>query len=168
MKGLINSKGIIGAKGLLHKGLQVGALSNLKLPTNLVSSFDVNTISGVLGWTDTNAGKAQYEVYSSINGGVDVLLTTTAVGATSYQDTTCKQNASVVYKIRAKKNNLYSDFVTATTLATPLCWKTNQSTLVAHVINALNITAGKTVTVNYSDGTSQSYTGNNLNITKNC
>lgn len=137
------------------------------VPSGLSASFTVNTISGDLTWTDNSAGKAQYEIYSSTNGGDYALLTTTSVGATSYSDTTCKQNASVVYKIRAKKGTVYSDYATATALVTPLCWKTDQSTLTAVVIDELNIAAGKTVTVNWGDGTSQAYTGNNANITKN-
>ena len=136
-------------------------------PTGLSASFTVDTISGDLTWTDNSGGKAQYEVYSSTNGGAYTLLTTTAVGATSHSDTTCKQNASVVYRIRAKYYSLYSDYVTATTVVTPLCFKTDQSTLTTVTINGLNIAAGKTVTVNWGDGTSQAYTGSNSNITKN-
>lgn len=137
------------------------------VPTGLSASFTVNTISGDLTWTDNSGGKAQYEIYSSTNSGSYTLLTTTTAGATSYSDTTCKQNASVVYKIRAKRGSIYSDYVSASALATPLCWKTDQSTLTAVVINALNIAAGKTVTVNWGDGTSQAYTGSNSTITKN-
>jgi len=48
-----------------------------------------------------------------------------------------------------------------------LCFKTDQSTLTAVVINALNIAAGKTVTVNWGDGTNNNYTGTNTNIVKN-
>lgn len=147
--------------------IPLGTLLNLKIPTDFVSSFDVPTISGILGWTDTNNGTAEYEVYSSTNGGAATLLATTESGATSYADTTCKQNATVVYSIKAKKGTKVSDAVLATSLATPLCWKSNQSTLTPHVINELRITAGKSVTVNYSDGTSQAYIGNNSNITKN-
>jgi hypothetical protein len=72
-----------------------------------------------------------------------------------------------VYRIRAKKGGTYSEYATTSVINTPLCWKTDQSTLTAVVINVLNIAAGKTVTVNWGDGTSQAYTGNNSNITKN-
>jgi hypothetical protein len=137
------------------------------VPSGLSASFTVNTISGDLTWTDNSGGKAQYEVYSSYNGNPYVFLGTTLAGATSYIDTTCKQNASVVYRIRAKNGGIYSEYITTSALATPLCWKTNQSTLTAVVISTLNIAAGKTVTVNWGDGTSQAYTNNNSNITKN-
>jgi len=149
------------------KMVHLGTNLNLKLPTAFTSSFDVPAISGVLNWTNNAGATAQYEVYSSTNAGAYVLLATTTAGATSYQDTTCKQNASVVYKIRAKKVSKFTDFVSATALATPLCWKSDQSVLISHVISTFNITAGKSVTVNYSDGTSQAYSGDNLNITKN-
>src|SRR5574344_2314939 len=126
---------------------------DISAPTAFTSSFVVDTILGQLNWTNNAGSTAQYEIYSSTNGAADVLLATTSAGATSYQDTTCKQNASVVYKIRVKKGTKFSDMVSASALTTPLCWKTNQNTLVAHVINNLTIAAGKTVTVNYSDGT---------------
>lgn len=130
---------------------------------DLVSSFNVDTISGVIEWTDTNRGKSQYEVYSSTNGGADVLLATTAAGATSYTDTGCKQNASVIYKVKTKDTDKEAS---ASELATPLCLKTNQATLVTLTIAQLNIAVGKTVVVNYSDNTSQAYSGANSGITK--
>jgi len=117
-------------------------------PSALAASFDVPTISGQVSWTDNSGGLAQYEVYSSYNGNPYVFLGTTAAGATSYIDTTCKQNASVVYKIRAKKGGAYSKYATTSVINTPLCWKTNQSTLTNVVINVLSINAGKTVTIN--------------------
>ena len=120
-------------------------------PSALAASFDVPTISGQVSWTDNSGGSAQYEVYSSYNGNPYVFLGTTLAGDTSYIDTTCKQNASVVYRIRAKKGGTYSEYATTSALATPLCWKTNQSTLTTVVINALSIAAGKTVTVNWGD-----------------
>ena len=125
------------------------------VPSGLSASFTVNTISGDLTWTDNTGGVAQYEIYSSYNGNSYVYLGTTTAGATSYSDTTCKQNASVVYRIRAKYYSLYSDYVAASAVITPLCWKTDQSTLTAVVINELNIATGKTVTVNWGEGTSQ-------------
>jgi hypothetical protein len=153
-------------------GIGIG-LNRLRLvggnisPTNLTASFDIPTISGQVSWVDNSGGKAQYEVYSSYNGNPYVFLGTTLAGATSYIDTTCKQNASVVYKIRAKRGSIYSDYVSASALATPLCWKTDQSTLTAVAISTLSISVGKTVTVNWGDGTNQAYTGINSNITKN-
>jgi len=134
---------------------------------NLIASFTVNTILGQLDWTDRYAGLAAYEVYSSTNGGVNVLLTTTANGITSYQDTSCKQNAKVVYSIVPKIGSVYKLKSKASTLSTPLCWKTNQSTLTPVTFTDLNVIEGKTITVNWGDGTSQSYSGNTATVTKN-
>ena len=136
------------------------------VPSGLSASFTVDTISGDLTWTDNSGGTAQYEVYSSYNGNPYIFLGTTLAGATSYIDTTCKQNASVVYRIRAKKGGTYSEYVTTSVINTPLCWKTNQATRTNVVINTLNITAGKTVNIDWGDGTNANYTGNNTNITK--
>lgn len=76
-----------------------GSPSSLAAPTSLTSQFIVDTILGQLAWTDNSGGVASYEIYSNTNSGGDILITTTAVGATSYSDTSCKQNASVVYNI---------------------------------------------------------------------
>lgn len=138
-----------------------------KLPSSVVSSFVVDTILGKVDWTDNSGGVAQYEVWSATNGAASVLLTTTAAGGTTYNDATAKQNASVVYSVRGKNGTAYSEFVTATALATPLCWKRNHNVLVAYTITQLTIAAGKTVTMNWGDGTSQAYTGANTNIIKN-
>ena len=135
-------------------------------PTSLSAAFDIPTISGQVSWTDNSGGAAQYEVYSSYNGNPYVFLGTTAVGATSYIDTTCKQNASVVYRIRAKKGGTYSEYVTTSVINTPLCWKTDQTVRTNVIINQLNIAAGKTVNIDWGDGTNANYTGNNTNITK--
>ena len=68
-------------------------------------------------------------------------LGTTAAGATSYIDTTCKQNASVVYRIRAKKGGAHSEYVTTSAINTPLCLKTDQSTLTTLLLSATNISS---------------------------
>ena len=135
------------------------------VPSGLSASFTVDTISGDLTWTDNSGGTAQYEVYSSYNGNPYVFLGTTLAGATSYIDTTCKQNASVVYRIRAKKGGTYSEYVTTSVINTPLCWKTNQATRTNVVINNITITAGKTVNIDWGDGTNANYTGANTNVT---
>lgn len=135
------------------------------VPSGLSASFTVDTISGDLTWTDNSGGTAQYEVYSSYNGNPYVYLGTTLAGATSYSDTTCKQNASVVYRIRAKKGGTYSEYVTTSVINTPLCWKTNQATRTNVVINNITIADGKTVNVDWGDGTNANYTGANTNVT---
>lgn len=143
---------------------RLGANVNQKAPADFVSTFNVDTISADLVWTDTNDGKAKYLIYRSTNGGAQTLIATTQVGAISYSDAGCKQNASVVYRIKAEKKN---EYVAATTLQTPLCWKSDQSTLTPVVINQVNVAAGKTVTINWGDGTSQALTGSTSNVTKN-
>jgi len=149
------------------KMVHLGTNVNLKIPSTLTSSFTVDTILGQLNWTDTNAGAAEYEVYSATNGGAETLLATTAAGATSYQDTTCKQNASVVYKIRAKKGSKFTDLVSATVLRTPLCFKTNQAVITPFIWNSINLEVGKSILCDWGDGTSISISGSNGNITKN-
>ena len=71
-----------------------------------------------------------------------------------------------MYRIRAKKGGTYSKYVTTSVINTPLCWKTNQATRTNVVINVLNIAAGKTVNVDWGDGTNANYTGDNTDITK--
>lgn len=141
--------------------------TTLAVPSGLSASFTVDTISGDLSWTDNSGGKAQYEIYSSTNSESYTLLTTTVAGATSYSDTSCRQNASVVYRVRAKYYSLYSDYVTSNTIVTPLCWKTDQSSLNTVTMTTLNIAAGYSVTINWGDSTSNTYSGNNSGITKN-
>src|SRR5574344_1631356 len=91
---------------------------DISAPTAFTSSFVVDTISSQLNWTNNAGSTAQYEIYSSTNGAADVLLATTAVGATSYHDPTCKQNSYVVYKIRVQKGTKFSDMVSSSALAT--------------------------------------------------
>ena len=147
-------------------GLPFRRTTTPAVPSGLSASFTVDTISGDLTWTDNTGEVAQYEIYSSYNGNSYVYLGTTTAGATSYSDTTCKQNASVVYKIRAKYYSLYSEYITSSVVITPLCWKTDQADRIDVVINSLKIASEKTVTINWGDGTSNSYTGSNTNITK--
>ena len=142
------------------------ATTTLSAPTVLTSQFVVDTILGQVDFTDNTGGVAQYEIYSNTNTAGAVLLTTLATGIVTYSDTTCKQNASVVYTIRAKKGSVYSDYTTATALVTPLCWKTNQATRTNVVINSLIIAAGKTVNIDWGDGSNANFVGSNTNITK--
>ena len=131
------------------------------LPTNFTSSFTVDAISGSLSWIDNSGGAAQYEVYSSYNGNPYVFLGTTLAGATSYIDTTCKQNASVVYRIRAKKGGTYSEYATTSAINTPLCFKTDQSVLTTISAGSFVVTSGS-ITVNWGDGTSNIYSGSSV------
>jgi hypothetical protein len=127
-------------------------------PTSFTSQFIVNTILGQLNWIDNSGGVAEYEVYSETNGATAVFLSTTVSGAITYNDTACKQNTSVVYKIRAKIGSNYTSYVTASTLLTPLCLKTNQSTL-TQVVFTINCGIG-IININWGDGNIISYSGN--------
>jgi len=132
--------------------------NTLSTPLTLIHTFDINTVSVLLEWTDNNIG-AQYEVYSSVNGGADKLLTTTAVGATSYTDATIKQNATTVYKIRAKKAALYSDFKASEVINIPLYWKTDQTVLTTVNMQVIVLAAGKSITFDWGDGTTTTLEG---------
>lgn len=155
---------IIGNK--IHIGSRrrviLGSKLNLKQPTDFVSVFNVDTISADLSWTDTNAGKAMYMIYRSTNGGIETLIATTSAGATSYSDAGCKQNASVIYKIKTKGSNKFSS---AIALVTPLCLKMNQSTLTTAQIFTLTLITGKSINIEWGDGTNNNYSGQNTNIT---
>jgi len=139
--------------------------NGLPLPTTFTSEFIVDTILGELNWTDKSGGLAIYEIYRSINGETTTLLTTTAAGVETYNDTTCKQNAIIIYSIRAKIGSNYSGF-SSSTLITPLCFKTDQSTLTQVLINRIDIAGGSTVNIDWGDGTNADYTGSNINVTK--
>lgn len=149
--------GIKNKIGLKNK--KISGSETVNAPTSLAVTFNVNTISADLTWTNNAGASAVFEIYSNTNVAGAVLVATTAAGATSYSDTTCKQNASVIYSIRAKKGSKYSEYATASAIITPLCFKTNQSTLTTLTLNVLNITATKTVHIDWGDGTSNDYTG---------
>ena len=100
----------------------------------------------------------QIEWYSSENGGAYALITTTAEGIITTDDYTW-QNQSMAFKCRQKKGDQYSDYCEPVTLVTPLVWKTNQSTQTQVIINSMVVTAGKTVVVDWGDGTTENLTG---------
>ena len=141
------------------------ATTNPSAPTGLSSSFVIDTISGQLDWTDNTSGIAQYEIWSAVNGGTSALVGTTIAGAITYSDTTCKQNASIVYKIRAKSGSSYSAFVSASALVTPLCWKTNQATQTQIKLNSFIVDTGKTVVIDWGDTNTENLTGTSTNKT---
>jgi hypothetical protein len=130
--------------------------------------FIVNTILGQLDWVDDESGAATYEIWSSTNGRASRLVAITSAGAITYNDTTCKQNGRVKYAIRSLKNGVYGAWSYAALFNTPLCWKTDQSTLndIVCTITFLKVT-GKSVTFNWGDDTttviSDTY---NVDVTK--
>lgn len=134
--------------------------------TDLTATFDVSTISGQLSWTDVFGGTASYEIWVSVEGRTKTYVATTAIGATSYNDNTCKQGAWVKYYIRPRVNTKTYSFSPASIIYTPLCLKTDQSTLTQVVFKTLNISAGGSVTINWGDeSTTVLSAGENYNKT---
>lgn len=119
-----------------------------------------------ISFTDNSGGVAEHEIYSSKNGAAYTLVTTLAAGTNTYNDTTW-QNAELSYKVRAKVGTWFSDYSSVQSINTPLVFKTDQSTLVAVNLNIINIAAGKTVNVNWGDGSNENLTGNNTNKSHN-
>lgn len=119
-----------------------------------------------IDFTDNSDGLAEHEIYEAIGAGSYSLVTTLGAGVTHYHNPTW-QNASMNFKIRAKGGVFYSTYTDVINLATPLCFKTDQSSIVNVVFNNLNITAGKTVYINWGDGSDLlTVTGSNANVTK--
>jgi len=131
---------------------KVLAYTNYKFaPASFTASFVVDTILAQLDWVDAYSGTAPYEVWRAYNGGAKELITTTAAGAITYNDTDCKQNVNVKYYVRAKPAG-HSAFSVVDLFATPLCMKTDQSVLTDVVFSVFTIVVGKPVTVNWGDG----------------
>lgn len=132
------------------------------VPTLLTSTW-VNDYDS-LHWVDNTGGVAAYEVWESRDNGLYVLVATTSVGATNYNNYTW-QNSLMKFKIRAKYNTWYSDWSNVVSTNTPLVFKTDQSTLTQVKFATFHIDADKTVNINWGDGTNADYTSTNLNIT---
>jgi len=117
-----------------------------------------------LTWDDPYAEAAAYEVWESKNGGAYTLVTETAAGVTEYDNYTW-QNANMNFRVRAKIGAVYSGFNIPINLITPLVFKTDQSTLTRVLFADFGIQLGKTININWGDGTNANYTGANSNIT---
>ena len=134
--------------------------------SDLTATFDVPTISAQLSWTDILGGSASYEIWASINGSDKIYVAETAIGATSYDDDTCKQGAWVKYYIRPKIGSNTYAFSPSTILSTPLCFKTDQSVLTQVLFQTCHIATGHSVTINWGDSTTTVLSaGSNSNIT---
>jgi hypothetical protein len=118
-----------------------------------------------LTWVDNTGGLATYEVWESLNGGIYTLNTTTLAGAQ-----TCNafvwQNGNVNIKIKARLGNKTSVFSDVVNIITPLVFKNNQSVQTQVLIKTLDVTALKTVNINWGDGTNVNKSGSNSDITK--
>jgi len=146
----------------LGTGQAIAINRSILTPKLIVSWIDDYA---ALTWVNNAGVTAVYEIYESVNGGDYTLVSTTDAGAESYNNYTY-QNANINFKVRAKIGTWYSDFSAVINIVTPLVWKTNQSTLANVVIGTLNISVGKTININWGDGTNANYTGDNANITK--
>lgn len=132
---------------------------------DLTSAFTVNTISGDLTWTDSYNGTAYYQIWRSVNNRTRTLVGTTALGATSFSDTTCKQAANIKYFILPIVNGKVCAYNSSTVFQSPFCFKTDQSTLTQVKVTYLVINSGTTV-INWGDGNTTSCTvGTNSNKT---
>ena len=148
----------------LGKALSINKLLKADLKP---SSFAASWVDdyAALTWVNNSGAATTFEIYESKNGGAYSLVYTTAANATSYNYQTW-QNANLNFKIKAINGIWGSDLSAAVNLVTPLVLKTDQSSLTNVVWYDLNVAAGKTVNVNWGDGTNNNYTGNNRNLTK--
>jgi len=153
-------------------GQGMGIALNKRLAIDLMASFKPTVLT--LGWendymtvdfTDNSGGICEHEIWESKDGGAYSLVTTLAAGTTHYHDSTW-QNASMNYKVRAKDGVWFSDYSDVVNYATPLVFKTDQTSNVNVVFTNLNIQAGKTININWGDGTNNNYSGNNSSVTK--
>jgi hypothetical protein len=117
-----------------------------------------------LTWLDGD--EYQTEIWELKNGDAYSLVATTAVGAGSYDSYTW-QNANMSFKIRHLKDGVYSEFSDIVSINTPLVLKTNQSSLNTVTLNTITISAGKSVRVNWGDGTYADLSGTVSNTIKN-
>jgi len=111
---------------------------------------------------DISDTRGQYEIWQELNGGGYELVATTAEGASSYNNYTW-QNASMNFKVRGIGGGVYSEFTDVVNLVTPLVFKSDQTTpgtLNFEAYLGFNLVAGKTVNVNWDDGTNNDYTLN--------
>lgn len=138
-------------------------LKAAEAPTELTAIWVDNYAK--IDFIDNTGGVATHEIWESKNGGEYSLVTTLVAGTATYNNYTW-QNANMIFKVIAKNGDWYSDYSAITNLSTPLVLLTNQSTLTNFVFRFLNISAGKTINVDWGDGTNANYTGSNSNVTK--
>jgi hypothetical protein len=138
-----------------------GRDENLAKPLNLtavwVDDFCRLTVDDIID-------DLQIEWYESKDGGEYTLVNTTGVNVVTYDNYTW-QGENMSFKCRAKKINSYSVYSDIVSIVTPFVFWTDQSTLVNLRINVLNISAGKSATINYGDGSQPvNKNGSNSNI----
>ena len=145
------------------------ALKSFIAPSNFAVSWVDDYAS--MTWINKSGAAAVFKIWESKNGGEYTLVATTAANATSYNNYTWL-NANMNFKIQAVNGAWISDFSPVVNLATPLVIKSDQSILTTTCINAIEITVGKTVNINWDDGTNENKTGptsatHNYSVEKN-
>jgi hypothetical protein len=108
----------------------------------VIWSEDYATVS----FTDNSGGIAQHQIYEELQG-VYSLVTTLNAGVTTYKYFTW-QNASLNFKVRA----IGSALSPVVNIATPLVFKTNQTSLSQVLLRDLSVIPGKAVSLTWGDG----------------
>jgi hypothetical protein len=103
-------------------------------------------------WCETNNDNVIYEIWESKNGSPFIHSVDISSGNNNYKYF-CDQNANMIFKIRVRRNDVYSEFSAPLNLKTPLVFKTDQSVLTPVVFTYLSVVAGKTINVDWGDGT---------------
>jgi PKD repeat protein len=104
---------------------------------------------------DLSGGLAQHELYESKNGGAYTLVTTLAVGVLTYNNYTW-QNATMSFKVKDLISNAFSP---VSNITMPLVFWTDQTTPETLTFPySFVLSAGKTVNINWGDGSSNNYT----------
>jgi hypothetical protein len=111
--------------------------------------------TATMTFDDESGGTAQHELYESLAGGAYTLVTTLGTGVETYANATW-MNASMSFKMRAKLGSKYSAYTDVVSLITPLVFRTNQSTP-TNVQVALGVPLGKTVNINWGDGSNDDF-----------
>jgi predicted secreted protein len=111
-----------------------------------------------IDFTDNTAGTAEHEIWSSENGGAYVLDTLLSAGVSHYHNYTW-QNSSVTFKVRAKRNSLYSGYSTEVNISTPWVFKMDQATLTQVQFQDLHLYhTGHLVVIHWGDGNTTNVT----------
>lgn len=116
-----------------------------------------------IDFTDNTGGLVGHEIWECIDGENYSLIHTLDPGVVTYNNYTW-QNATLRTKIRA----VGSEFSDVVSIPTPLVFKTNQSTLRTVTFQIIGVTLGKTLTIDWGDGTTTNVTqAQTTNLTKN-
>lgn len=134
-------------------------------PTNLSLEWIDDFVR--IQFTD-NSNDGEHEIWEQVDGGGYNLVTTLSENITRYDYQTW-QNADIDFKVRSKKNNIYSDFSGVESISSPLVFKMNQSILTPVDITILAMgLVGKTMVIDWGDNTTTNFSAViNTNVTHN-